>query len=150
MLIIYHRQILKEALEYEVSPRALKAITRANLGQDGLRGQIGHDEYHFDSNAFEKSYAYIEKNRALIRPALERGDVEEAWAAFGRLSHTAQDFYAHSNYITLWLAQFDEEDAPPVSEVAHDDTTLMRSPELCSGKIYLPLEILYFILPNRA
>ncbi len=94
MLKLYHRQILQEALENKVDSRALEIITEANLNQDALRGQIGHDEYHFDNNAFKESYAYIEKNRAKIQTALKGGDLEEAWAAFGRLSHTAQDFYA--------------------------------------------------------
>ena len=38
----------------------------------------------------------------VIRPALERSDPRQAWQAFGRLTHTAQDFYAHSNYVALW------------------------------------------------
>ena len=145
MLKIYHRKILREALQKQVSAQALRVIEDANVGQDALRGQIGHDEYHFDNNAFEESYAYIEKNRALIQPALQRGDADSAWQAFGRLSHTAQDFYAHSNYIKLWLAQFDEGNVPPVPEVAHADPAFLRHPKLASGKLYYPLEALSFI-----
>jgi len=145
MLIPYHRQILQEALKKELSPRALKVIIRANVRQDYLRGQFGHDEYHFDNNAFEKSYAYIEENRAMIRPTLEAGKIEDAWAAFGRLTHTAQDFYAHSNYIPLWLAQFDGGTAPPVPEVVHDDHNITQGPDLRSGKLYYPLELFSYI-----
>lgn len=145
MLIQYHRQILEETLQTELSRRALAAVEEANVRQDALHGQIGHDEYHFDNNAFEASYAYIEENRAKIQPALQRDEVETAWAAFGRLTHTAQDFYAHSNYIRLWLAQFDEGNAPRVGEVAHADPTFLRHPELSSGKLYYPLEALSFI-----
>ena len=145
MLKIYHRQILREALQKRVSSQALRIIEEANVGQDALRGQIRHDEYHFDNNAFEESYAYIARNRALIPPALARGDAKSAWQAFGRLSHTAQDFYAHSNYIRLWLAQFDEGNAPPVPEVAHADPAFLRHPKLVSGKLYYPLEAFSFI-----
>ena len=145
MLKTYHLKIVHESLHEKVSPRALEIISAANIGQDALRGQFGHDEYHFDSNAFAASSAYIEENRALIRPALEAGDLDSAWAAFGRLSHTAQDFYAHSNYIALWLAQFDEGNAPPVPEVAHADPSFLEHPELHSGKLYYPLEALSFI-----
>lgn len=145
MLVVYHRKILQEALQNEVRPHALRAITKANVRQDALRGQLGHDEYHFDNNAFEESYTYIEENRALIGPALEAGRVEGAWAAFGRLSHTAQDFYAHSNYVNLWLSQFDEGSAPPASEIAHADPDLLQSPDLHSGKLYYPLELLTYI-----
>ena len=145
MIIPYHRKFLSEALGNIFSPRALKIITKANIWQDALRGQFGHDEYHFDNNALGESYAYIEENRALIRPALEKRHVEEAWAAFGRLTHTAQDFYAHSNYIPLWLAQFDEGSAPPAPEVDHADPNILQSPELRSGKLYYPLELFSYI-----
>ena len=145
MLIPYHRQILKEALQEKISTRALKAITKANARQDYLQGQIGHDEYHFDNNAFEESYAYIEENHAQIRTALKGGDVEEAWTAFGRLTHTAQDFYAHSNYIPLWLAQFDKASAPRPADVDHADQAILTSKSLRSGKLYYPLELLSFI-----
>lgn len=149
MIKAYHLKILHEALSEKVSKRALEAIGAANIGQDVIRGQFGHDEYHFDNNAFAASYAYIEENRALIRPALETGDVDMAWAAFGRLSHTAQDFYAHSNYLRLWLAQFDEGNAPPVAEVAHAAPAFLQHPELHSGKLYYPLELFSYIPPLK-
>ena len=93
------------ALDEQCSPRALEMMIKANLNQDNLLGQIGHDEYHFDNNAFEKSYAYIEEQRALTVSSLIAKDAPAAWSAFGRLTHTAQDFYAHTNYIDLWLAR---------------------------------------------
>lgn len=145
MIKTYHLKILHEALSEKISKRALEAISAANIGQDVIRGQFGHDEYHFDNNAFAASYAYIEENRALIRPALEAGDVDAAWAAFGRLSHTAQDFYAHSNYLRLWLAQFDAGKAPPVAEVVHADPAFLEHHELRSGKLYYPLELFSYI-----
>ncbi|MCK7481641.1 MAG: hypothetical protein M0C28_34065 [Candidatus Moduliflexus flocculans] len=86
------------------SPRAMSVIIQANVGQDRLAGQVGHDEFHFDNNAFEKTYAYIEEQRALVVSSLKSGDANSAWQAFGRFLHSAQDFYAHSNYITLWVS----------------------------------------------
>ena len=145
MLKIYHLDILQRSLDKTVSPRALKSIGAANIAQDNLRGQIGHDEYHFDNNAFDASYAYIEENRSQIQPALAAEDAEAAWAAFGRLTHTAHDFYAHSNYLRLWFDQFDEGNAPPVPEVAHADPRFLQHPKLHSGKLYYPLEVLSFI-----
>ena len=145
MLIPYHRQILQKALAKEISPRALRIISKANAKQDYLRGQIGHDEYHFDNNAFDESYAYIAENHAQIHTALKSGFVEEAWKAFGRLSHTAQDFYAHSNYIKLWQSQFDDTDMPLAEEVNHNDKNIIQSPDLCSGKLYYPLELFSYI-----
>jgi hypothetical protein len=145
MLKIYHLEILQKSLGKKVSASALDAIGTANIGQDAIRGQIGHDEYHFDNNAFAASYAYIEENRAQISATLALGDVEAAWAAFGRLTHTVQDFYAHSNYLRLWYAQFDAGNAPPVAEVAHADPAFLQHPELSSGKLYYPLELLSYI-----
>ena len=145
MLIPYHREILQEALQEKISSRALKAISKANARQDYLHGQLGHDEYHFDNNAFDESYAYIEENHVQIRAALKARYVEKAWAAFGRLTHTAHDFYAHSNYIPLWLAQFDEESTPRPIDVDHADQAIITSADLRSGKLYYPLELLSFI-----
>jgi len=148
------------ALGKQFSPRALSALTYANIHQDRLGGQLGHDEFHFDNNAFEKTYAYIEEQRALTVSALQKHEARSAWSAFGRLTHSIQDFYAHSNYITLWLARFDysprseaEWDGqmlPPSSEIDPVDATLIHSPDLRSGKTYYPFELLYYIPPTRA
>ncbi|NOZ00063.1 MAG: hypothetical protein GXP40_12825 [Chloroflexi bacterium] len=145
MLAAHHRNILVQALGDTFGPRALGVVVRANLRQDNLRGQIGHDEYHFDNNAFAESRAYIETNRAIIRPALESGHIEKAWAAFGRLTHTAQDFYAHSNYITMWLSRFDGRTPPAPPEVDPLDPELLASPGLRSGVLYYPLELLSYV-----
>src|SRR5512133_1025838 len=104
MLPKIHIDITRQALSERFSTVALGKIIEANVYQDRIAGQIGHDEYHFDNNAFEKSYAYIEEQRALAISSLEANEVPSAWSAFGRLTHTAQDFYAHTNYIDLWLS----------------------------------------------
>jgi hypothetical protein len=67
-----------------------------------------------------------------------------AWAAFGRLTHAAQDFYSHSNYVALWLAQFPPGAAPPPPGIDGLDPRLLRHPALASGFIYLPGELLSF------
>ena len=150
MLTQYHIEIMLNALGKQFSPRAISAIINANIYQDRLSGQFGHDEYHFDNNAFEKSYAYIEEQRALTVSALQRNDALSAWSAFGRMLHTLQDFYAHSNYITLWLARCDGQALPSSSEVDPVDLTLIHSPDLRSGKTYYPFELLYYWHPARA
>ena len=159
MLTQYHIEIMCAALGDRFSPRALSVITYANIHQDRLGGQLGHDEFHFDNNAFEKSYAYIEEQRALTVSALLRNDADSAWSAFGRFLHTAQDFYAHSNYITLWLDRFDHgprskaepggQARPASSEVEAVDPDLLNSPDLRSGKVYYPFELLYYIRKTR-
>jgi hypothetical protein len=78
MLRPYHIEIMHLALDEVFSPRALEKIIEANLYQDRLLGLIGHDEYHFDNNAFDKSYAYIEEQRALTISSLMENDTPSA------------------------------------------------------------------------
>ena len=148
MLPKYHVEITREALKDSFSDAAMKKIVAANLYQDRPTAQIGHDEIHFDNDAFEKGYAYIEEQRALTIASLRANNVASAWAAFGRLTHTAQDFYAHSNYVDLWLARQNGA-APTPSEIDPVDATLIDSPALHSGKIYMPLELLSLFAPLR-
>ena len=146
----YHIQITIQALETYSSPAALQKIVDANLNQDRLFAQIGHDEYHFDNNAFEASYSYIEKQRSLVRISLMADDPGTAWKAFGRLTHTAQDFYAHSNYIDLWLVCQPEGACPAPEQVQPMDPDLLHSPELRSGQVSLPWEaftVVGFLVP---
>ncbi|MGZ6316412.1 MAG: hypothetical protein ACXWNQ_04060 [Anaerolineales bacterium] len=145
MLKPVHVQIMRRALTDKFSPHALDVMIQANVRQDSLFNQLGHDEFHFDGNAFAASRAYIEQQRALIRPALEAGKVEQAWQAFGRLTHTAQDFYSHSNYVDLWLACQPNGMVPGAGEIDPLDDTLIENPSLRSGKMYYPLGVLSFV-----
>jgi hypothetical protein len=145
MLRPIHAEITRRALDGTFGPRALDVIVGANMGQDALAGQLGHDEFHFDNNAFEKSRLYIEAQRDLIRPALEDGDTLPAWQAFGRLTHTAQDFYAHSNYIDLWFSCRPGQAMMGPGKVDPLDAEFLDNPALRSGKLYYPLEALSFV-----
>jgi len=160
MLTQYHIEIMLTSLGDRFSPRAISEIIYANARQDRLRGQFGHDEYHGDNNAFAKTYAYIEEQRALTVLSLQKNDALSAWSAFGRFLHTVQDFYAHTNYITLWLSRFDHsprskaerggQTLPPPTEIDPVDPSLLNSPALHSGKTYYPFELLYYWRPTRA
>ena len=145
MLPKFHIEITRQALHELFSAAALDGIVAANIYQDRIAGQIGHEEFHFDNNAFEKSYAYIEEQRVITISSLESDDVSSAWAAFGRLTHTAQDFYAHSNYIDLWLSCQPDGAMPTTWEVDPVDLDLLDIRALRSGRIYLPLEALSFV-----
>ncbi len=150
MLTQYHEAITLKALKGHFNQPALEEIVEANLKQDNLNGQIGHDEYHFDNNAFEESYAFIEEQRVRVLAALRNEDLTTARSAFGCLTHTAQDFYAHSNYVDMWLAQFpggNDVDVPPPPPTEIDPLVdeLIHSPDLRSGKLYYPFEILAFL-----
>jgi hypothetical protein len=145
MLGRYHIAITYQAIGAEFSPRAFKVIIRANLGQDSLRYQIGHDHFHFDNNQLEASYAFVEAQRAEVVSSLTRGETQPAWQAFGRMLHTLQDFYSHSDYIPRWLSRFAGETPPPPEEVDPVSSEILNHPGLHSGKIYQPLDALVFI-----
>jgi hypothetical protein len=138
----YHRQITLEALSPEMGGAALEIILAANIGQDALRYQFGHDHFHYDNNSFKAADAYVAELRQAVVQALERADASLARQALGRLTHTVQDFYAHSNYISLWRARF------PLAaqhEVEPEDPELLQEPRLRSGRLYYPLEIFSFV-----
>jgi len=141
----YHRAITEQALQPHFELAALEEIVRANLGQDVIQYQFGHDHFHYDNNSFAAGDAYIEEQRRVVIQTLQSGGTASlARAAFGRLTHTAQDFYAHSNYIALWCEKHPgaAPDAidPYLAEVVSDS-------RLISGRIYPPLEYFSFIPP---
>lgn len=138
MLKAYHIEICKRALKDTISPAALNIIIAANLAQDGLRGLVGHPEYHFDNNAIEAGCAYIEVQRQIIWDTMNTlSEIKFAWEAFGRLTHAAQDFYAHSNYISLWIRAHHKTELPPPEKVKALQYEILNHPDLCSGKVYL-------------
>lgn len=142
----HHTEMTREALSPEFSPAALEQVIAANLGQDALRYQIGHDHFHFDNNAFEAGYAYIQTCRQNAIAAIQAGNIPLARVEFGRLTHTVQDFYAHTNYVALWRSLHPStapERIDPLLDSCLTDSTLH------SGRLYYPLEILYFIPPLR-
>lgn len=142
MLIPIHEEMTREALGPNFSPRALEIIIAANRKQDALSGQIGHDEFHFDNNAIEQGNRYINEQRGFVLASLLSPGVLSAWIAFGRLTHTAQDFYSHTNYVSLWI---DQHSGTRPLEIDPVQKNLLQSPSLHSGKIYFPLDVLYFI-----
>ena len=145
MLISIHADITRHALEKNLTPKVLETVIRANKKQDAIIRQVGHSEYHFDNNQIAGSQGYIQKQRDDIIFLVNRMDLDSAWKAFGRLLHTTQDFYAHTNYVTLWLDQFDQNELPPVDEIDPLDELILSNSQLRSGKLYYPLEILSFI-----
>ncbi len=144
MLIPIHQEMTREALGGRVSPRALEIIIAANCKQDALSGQIGHDEFHFDNNAIDEGRHYINEQRGFILASLLSPGVLSAWIAFGRLTHTAQDFYSHTNYVAMWLDQHPGTPPTPL-EIDPVQKNLIESPAMYSGKLYFPMDWLYFI-----
>lgn len=145
MIKPYHIEICKRALGKTFSPRALDTIITANIRQDRVRYQFNHPHFHFDSNAFEASDNYIKEQRQIvldINKSMRK--LQSAWQAFGKITHVVQDFYAHSNYIQLWINAFHNVDSPTPQQVNALDTNTLHHPELHSGNVYF-WDLLAFI-----
>ncbi len=137
MLKDYHIEICQRAFGETFSSKALDVIIAANLGQDQIRYQFRHPHFHFDSNAFDTSYAYINEQQQMVWNTLKsRAEIKFAWEAFGRLTHTVQDFYAHSNYVQLWVEQHPSGDYPPPPQVNALDPEILQHSDLHSGNVY--------------
>jgi hypothetical protein len=136
-----HRSITMQALSPHFSQNALETVIGANLGQDVWQYQFGHNHFHYDNNSFAAGDVYIDELRRSIMDALQRGEDVPARQSFGRLTHAAQDFYAHSNYISLWRESHPE--AAP-NETDPLIAVLLSDSRLRSGRIYYPFEALTF------
>lgn len=139
----YHLSLTQQALGDFFTPHALRAIQTANLRQDSIWYQLGfHTYFHVDNNDIQRSDQFITSQRQKIYTVLAEGQsVLHAWKAFGRLTHTAQDFYAHTNYVRLWKeitpAQTPPEKIDPLEE------KILSSTRLTSGKFYLSEFLVY-------
>ena len=138
----YHCEITQQALGQFFQTDALEAVITANLGQDALRYQFGHDHFHYDSSFFSEGDAYCEEQRSIVVAEMVCVQTHLARQAFGRLTHTVQDFYAHSNYVNMWRELFP--DASP-SEIDPEQDDILHSSRLHSGKLYYPFELLSFV-----
>ena len=141
MLLPIHEEMTREAIGEHFSERAMEIILAANFKQDSLRNLIGHDELHYD-NDISKGDRYIIEQRGLVIATMLTPGVLGAWIAFGRMLHTVQDFYSHTNYVTLWL---DEHTGSTPAEIDPVRKDLLQSPSLHSGKVFFPLDYLYFV-----
>ena len=142
MLGKFHTEIVQVALGAQFSAADLKIIIAANLGLDVLAGQIGHPEYHFDDSAFAAGEAFIRRQRQAVVEAVQRGERARALAAFGRLTHVRQDFYAHSTWVSRWV-----ENQGGVAHCRPHETPLcldpVTAPGLISGRSSLLLYALH-------
>jgi len=138
MNLPYHIQVTTEALGDLFSPTALKIIIQANRGQDSLWNLVfGPKEFHFDDCKFESAYAWLETEKNEIFTALSENNAEAALKALGRMTHAWQDFYSHSNYLSLWAASVGGETLPPPQTTPPLHPDFIAHPDLVSGMVYL-------------
>jgi len=142
MISKYHIEITKRVLSEYFTQDAFQTILTANVLQDRIRNQFGRDYIHFDSNAFDSGMQYIQEQKDLIFSAIASSDFITARKAFGRICHSWQDYYSHSNYVRLWV---DREGLVPPCEIDDDDQDIMNSPKLRSGINYGLIDFLALI-----
>jgi hypothetical protein len=121
-----HIKILQEALGGGkiLDAQALDWVTSANVASD--LDQLS-SERHFDNidnrqklcKLWQKGFnTYMEKAMALSAPkdgpVIFPKDRKGALSAFGQASHAMADFYAHSNWVELNLAQGETEKLAPL------------------------------------
>jgi hypothetical protein len=142
MLSQYHASMLTDTLGELFTPKALQEIITANVWQDAPWKLIGHAHIHFDACQFKSALAYIDSQQAIAKASKYPGRMR---AAFGRLTHGAQDFYAHSNYVDLWLEKHGGLKNTVPADINGHDSELFTSPELRSGFFYLWRDVIYYL-----
>ncbi len=129
----YHARITTGALAQTFDDAALEEIIAANLSQD-LWLNLLRPEVHFDNDKIAESLARVETLHGRIEQLA--GCPSRASAqrnAFGRLSHTVQDFYAHSNYVDLWIAARGGHNSVAPDEIEPLDAHTLDHPDLHTG-----------------
>lgn len=95
----YHRQVTAEALGDQLNHEELEIVIQANVGQDRVWNWLTTPERHYDGRFVAKAEVYMAEERAHAIEAFRSGNRVAALQAMGRLLHTRQDFYSHSNWM---------------------------------------------------
>lgn len=138
----FHIELSQVVLEKYFSQKIIDKIIKANTNQDRIQNQFGHDYIHFDGNAFSEGFDYISQQTELIYKSIAEGEFELAWDSLGRILHSWQDFYAHSNYVYIWLQKTQ---SPEPEKIDYKEQEIINSPSLRSGKNYGIFEFLSLI-----
>ena len=138
----YHNEITRLALEDQFSESVLTSIVQANTKQDRINLQIGHDHIHFDGSAFKSGFQYIAEQEQCLLNQIQIENFHHAWEALGRITHSWQDFFSHSNYVQLWVEKHQNKTAEAIGV---NDPDILHHPSLSSGKSYIPIELLILV-----
>lgn len=124
MDLIYHSRLLQEALGDCFDDDALRAVTAANHSQDrGLSAVQNFKHYIGDA---QRCRRYVDGLHARLAGLAQVGaDGRALRGVFGRLTHTIQDFYAHSSYVAVWRAVYGPH-LPPQAITAADPAVLIH------------------------
>lgn len=132
MLSRYHIEITRKSLGSFFSAASLREIARANVRQDSLPSLLGMEaRRHVCDCTVAESLAYVDEEHERIGQLAQRGESAALQrAAFGRLLHTVQDFYAHTNYVALLMAKQGAAVSLDVSAMKRLDPEILSHPAL--------------------
>ena len=84
-------------LKFKFLKNTINNIARINRFTD--IEEMSKEEAHFDSEQFDESAKRLLIFKTAAVYAIKNGDFDKARSFYGRLLHTAQDFYSHSNWV---------------------------------------------------
>ena len=137
-----HIEITRKALENHFSSKALERIITANIRQDRVAYMLGHDHIHFDGSTFNAGFRYIADQEKLLFEYLNLKEYHQAQEAFGRITHSWQDLYSHSNYVQLWRQTHAHQ---PPEAIIPNNPDIFNHPNFASGKNYGLIEFLAMV-----
>ncbi|KAL1023650.1 hypothetical protein UPYG_G00044050 [Umbra pygmaea] len=87
----------------EVSAVKFKTALNDIYLQNGLvdKDFVDSPEYHFNSEQFAEGRSLITEGVSSIKANIRKENYQAAREALGRVLHTLQDFYSHSNWVDL-------------------------------------------------
>ncbi|XP_061131553.1 von Willebrand factor A domain-containing protein 7 isoform X1 [Syngnathus typhle] len=87
----------------EVSGVKFQSALQEIYIQNGIvdRNFVNSAPHHFNSEAFLEGRSLITKGMASIKANIRSGNFKAARETLGRVLHTLQDFYSHSNWVEL-------------------------------------------------
>ncbi|KAB5581480.1 hypothetical protein PHYPO_G00176230 [Pangasianodon hypophthalmus] len=71
--------------------------------QNGLvdRDYASSNPHHFSSEAFKEGHSLISQGVASVKASIRKDNLQAARETLGRVLHTLQDFYSHTNWVEL-------------------------------------------------
>ncbi|XP_053477848.1 von Willebrand factor A domain-containing protein 7 [Ictalurus furcatus] len=71
--------------------------------QNGLvdRDFVSSNPHHFNSEAFKEGHSLIIQGIASVKASIRKDNLQAARETLGRVLHTLQDFYSHTNWVDL-------------------------------------------------
>ncbi|XP_029027336.1 von Willebrand factor A domain-containing protein 7 [Betta splendens] len=104
--------------------RAVAEVVRSNAATDFLSSTRSDPLYHFDSERVEQATLLLRRFWAQTLLSVRAKEYQSARHSLGRLFHSLQDFYSHSNWVemgqrSIYLHLLQPEE--PAVPVAQDD-----------------------------